>query len=327
VSGTAPTVFLQCGLRIRSEVELHLPVSLGDGFDADVRWGADIHDSSEPPPGEVIAAYGSGEDSWYTATATGSEFLVRFRDCGEFVISRDLSEVQIRRDPAGRFELLPILMAGTVTAFMLTLRGETVLHASAVAIDGAALAFVGQSGRGKSTLAALLCLEGAELITDDVLTVDTGPPVTCIGGASELRLRTAAAELATTRPGSVIRATADDRLAFSPTAARIEPLPLGAIVVPGPSRTASDVEIRRLPPSTAVFWLLAFPRVHGWCRPDVLSRDFTTLSEIVNQIPVYDVTIPWGPPFDPGVAGSLSALAVSHETANPTPRTRPGADS
>jgi hypothetical protein len=288
---------------------MHLPIAPGDGWDVDVVWGSDIHDSSAPPSGEVIASAGSGEDSWYTATSTGSEYLLRFRDCGEFRVSADLSEVQVRRDPSGRGELLPILLAGTLSAFLLTLRGETVLHASAVAIDEAALAFVGQSGRGKSTLAALLCVDGAQLVTDDVLTVDPGPPVTCVGGASELRLRTAAAAIAHSRPGAVIRDTADERLALAVDAAPLAPLPLRAIVVPAPSRSATDVEVRRLPPSTAVFWLLAFPRVHGWALPEVISRDFTTLSHIVNQVPVYDVTIPWGPPFSPTVARSLSALA------------------
>ena len=311
MTGADPAVYAQCGLRLRSEIDLPLPIALGDGFDVDVHWGPDLADSSAPPPGEVIAAYGSGEDSWYTATATGSGFLLRFRDCGEFAISADLSEIEVRPDPAGRPELLPILLAGTATAFVLTLRGQTVLHASAVALDGMALAFVGQSGRGKSTVAALLCLDGAALVSDDVLVVDPSPPVTCAGGAAELRLRDGAAVLAESRPDGTTRVTADDRLAFALRAAPVEPLPLAGIVVPAPSHTATDVEIRRLAPSTAVFWLLAFPRIHGWCRPDVLSRDFAAISQIVNTVPVYDVTIPWGPPFDPGVARSLSALRVA----------------
>jgi hypothetical protein len=102
----------------------------------------------------------------------------------------------------------------------------TVLHASAVALDGVALAFVGQSGRGSSTVAALLCLEGAELATDDVLVVDPSPPVTCTGGAPELRLREGAAVLAESRPHGTTRVTADDRLAFALTPAPPEPLPL-----------------------------------------------------------------------------------------------------
>jgi hypothetical protein len=79
-------------------------------------------------------------------------------------------------------------------------------------------------------------------------------------------------------------------------------------VIPAPSRTASEVEVRPLPPSTALFGLLAFPRVHGWADADVLTRDFSALSRLVNEVPAYDVTIPWGPPFDPDVGHALRSL-------------------
>jgi hypothetical protein len=315
LSTSQPPVYTQCGLRIRSELDLHLPEAAGEGWDVDVRWGPDIHDSDVPPPGEVIAAHDFKGARWYTATATESGFLLRFRSCGEFVISADLSDVRVRRDPLGRSHLLPILFAGTASALLLALRGETVLHASAVALEGSALAFVGQSGRGKSTVAALLCLDGAKLVTDDVLTVDAGPPVTCVGGASELRLRSSAAALADARPDSPSRTTADDRRAFSPPPAPLGRLPLTGIVIPSPSRSAQDIQIHRLSPSDALFALLAFPRVHGWSRPGVLSRDFTTLSLVVNLIPVYQARIPWGPPFDPGVVRSLAALGTATLTS------------
>jgi hypothetical protein len=310
VSGDRTRSYTYCGLRLRSEIDLHLPPSTACGWDVDIRWGAEIHNSGEPPPGEVIAVYDSSGTSWYTATSVDSGYVLRIRNCGEFNISADLSEVCIRPDPAGRHELLPILLAGTGMSFILTLRGATVLHASAVAVDGSALAFVGQSGRGKSTLAALLCVETAALVTDDVLAVEAGPPVTCVGGAREVRLRGAASAIADALPGGAIRATADDRLALTPALAPSQPLPLAAIVIPAPSRTASVVEVRSVPPTEALFALISFPRVHGWRRPDVLRRDFDTLSRIVNLIPVYDVTIPWGPPFDPGVPRSLAELAT-----------------
>jgi hypothetical protein len=145
-----------------------------------------------------------------------------------------------------------------VSAFVLAHRGHTVLHASAVAGD-AALAFVGQSRRGKSTLAALLCLNGASLITDDVLVVDPGPPAPCVGGASEVRLRAGAASLARAQLDLVARTTADDRVAFAPTVALISPLALGAIAIPSPSRTATAVETKLISPSAALFAMLFFP--------------------------------------------------------------------
>ncbi len=169
---------------------------------------------------------------------------------------------------------------------------------------------VRQSGGGKATLAALMCVRGAELVTDDVLTVTANSTVSCTGGACEMRLRTAAAPMVESRPDLATRSTVDERVAFAPSRALIDPLPLAAIVIPSPSREVADITIRRLPPSKALFALLSSPRVHGWRRQDVLSRDFATLSQIVNMIPVYEATIPWGPPFSPSVGRTLSSLVT-----------------
>src|SRR5262245_34858595 len=136
-------VFELCGLRIRSAIDLHLPEAAGDGWDVDVEWGSEIRDSKTPPDGEVVAEHDlRDQEWWYRAVATDTGYCLRFRDCGEFLVSSDLTNVVVRADPTGRVALLPILMAGTVGAFILTLRGATVLHASAVSIDGVALAFV-----------------------------------------------------------------------------------------------------------------------------------------------------------------------------------------
>jgi hypothetical protein len=198
-------------------------------------------------------------------------------------------------------------MAGTVSSFILTLRGTTILHASAVAVDGGALAFVGQSGRGKTTVAALLCVAGAELVTDDVLAVRPGPPVTCIGGSSELRLREGAATLA--GDAASTRTTEDERLALTVPHAPVAAMPLRAVVIPRPSREATSLEVARLEPATAIVAFLAFPRVYGWNRRDVLQRDFGVFAALVDQVPVYTATIPWGPPFDPRVVNGLTDLA------------------
>jgi hypothetical protein len=299
--------YVQCGVLLRSELALHLPIADGDDFDVDVRWGADVHDTAEPLAGDDIVSYDLDDARWYSATATDSGYRMRFHRCGEFEISADLNQVIVRKDPAGRTELLPILMAGTVSAFLLALRGHTVLHASAVSIGGQALAFVGPSGRGKSTLAALMCLAGADLVTDDVLVVEADDAVVCLGGATELRLRAGAAPLAAGSPGAT-RTTADERLALTAGRSLTEPLPVRAIVIPAPSRTATKVEHRAIDPSAALFTLLSIPRVYGWRDPDVLRRDFTTLSALVNKVPVLEAVVPWGPPFDPAVAPALARL-------------------
>ena len=55
---------------------------------------------------------------------------------------------------------------------LLQQRGYLVLHASAVAAGGTAVAFLGHAGWGKSTTAAALYAQGYGLVTDDVLAVE-----------------------------------------------------------------------------------------------------------------------------------------------------------
>jgi hypothetical protein len=302
-------IFEHCGLRVRSEVDLALPVAAGTEWDVDVCIGPVTPDTRRPLRGEVIALCQTDEQVWYTATRVATGYRLRFRDCCDLAISADLSQVEVRPAPSEAASVIPVLLAGTLVAFLLTLRGDTVLHASAVAVGGRALAFTGLSGSGKTTLAALMCVEaGGDLVTDDVLVVEPGPPATCIGGASELRLRETAAGIATTRPEFPSYTTVDERVAFAPRTAAARHLPLAAIVVPGKSRNAAAVDVTRMRESDALVSLLALPRVYGWRDPDVLNRTFSALAQVVNRVPVYAATIPWGPPFDPTIAPTLAEL-------------------
>lgn len=61
------------------------------------------------------------------------------------------------------------VLVGQLLPFCAVLRGFEAIHASAVVVDGRALAIVGRPGAGKSTLAMHLVLAGAGFLTDDVL--------------------------------------------------------------------------------------------------------------------------------------------------------------
>jgi hypothetical protein len=63
-------------------------------------------------------------------------------------------------------------LLGVVLGVLLHRRGRFTLHASAVSIGEAAVAFIGTKGAGKSTLAAELQRRGHPLLTDDILAVD-----------------------------------------------------------------------------------------------------------------------------------------------------------
>ena len=83
-------------------------------------------------------------------------------------------------------------LTGVFMSVLLRQRGYLVLHASAVAKEGEAIAFMGQSGWGKSTLAEYFCQHGYELLTDDVLVLDVREDCTDVAvlpGHRYIRLR------------------------------------------------------------------------------------------------------------------------------------------
>jgi hypothetical protein len=67
------------------------------------------------------------------------------------------------------FEDACTYLIGPIMAFVLRLRGEVALHASAVKIGELAVALIGPHGSGKSTTAAALARAGCAVITDDLL--------------------------------------------------------------------------------------------------------------------------------------------------------------
>lgn len=64
------------------------------------------------------------------------------------------------------------LLVAQVLPLAAILRGLEVLHASAVVIDRQAVAFVGPSRSGKTSVALELCRQGAGFLADDVLALD-----------------------------------------------------------------------------------------------------------------------------------------------------------
>ena len=69
--------------------------------------------------------------------------------------------------------LMNTFLFANVLPFWLEIRGYLTLHASAVNLSGAAVAFIGHSQNGKSTLAGAFLQEGYPLLSDDVLPLGT----------------------------------------------------------------------------------------------------------------------------------------------------------
>jgi len=310
----ASAVYGLHGLRIRSDVAL-VGFALPDGgCDVEVRWGRPAPVAAEAPPGRVIAMRTTGERLWYVASEIGGEVTLRVPAICDFLIDAGGKSVECRPDPDTDRRLVGLLVGGLVVAFLLGLRGEAVLHASAVEFGGSAIAFAGDSGAGKSTLAAVLCAHGAMLLSDDVVRLAIGPDASarCVGGAPQLRLRPGAAWVMdgfAVPPAGM--ATVDERLGVEPPAYTGPPPPLAAVALVRPSRTAPAVRLLEVTGGAKVLRLVAATRVAGWTDPTVLRRQFDTLVRVARSVRVVEAEVPWGPPLADDVAPALLALATA----------------
>jgi len=94
------------------------------------------------------------------------DHLLRFPELADFRIDGDT--VTCHPHPGCREDSLRHLLLDQVIPRLWAHLGHLVLHASAVQLaDGRVLAFTGESGWGKSTLAAALQARGARLLADD----------------------------------------------------------------------------------------------------------------------------------------------------------------
>lgn len=150
-----------CGLQVASAVALPGMHAAPAG-----RRPPDLTIRPGPVPRSLPAAAGAGP-TWEIA---GEHFLLRVPGIARFLLIGGRS-VFFEMEPDADATDLPAFIAGTVLGILLHQRGQIVLHASAVAVNGKAVLFCGRSGAGKSTLAAALAQRDLPLVTDDLCAV------------------------------------------------------------------------------------------------------------------------------------------------------------
>lgn len=133
-----------------------------------------------PPPQD-----GNARDyAWVTSGAVG----LFWENVGAFLV-REGREVIVQPAPQSREQVLRLLLLGPILTVLLRQRGFLVLHASAVAVNGAAVGFLGASGSGKSTTTAAFHVHGYELVTDDVTAITlTAEAPLVVAGFPQLKL-------------------------------------------------------------------------------------------------------------------------------------------
>ena len=202
-------------------------------------------------------------------------------------------------------------LIGQVLPLAAALRGIELLHAAAVARDGGAVAVVGRSQAGKSTLAAAWLAAGAPLVADDVVALTRqGDEVIVHPGPGLLSLRHGAAallgETALARIGRPVgRDDEGDRLAVT---RHRDTLPLRALLIlerraePGPTRVQHEPT-----PDPRLLLGATFNLVDQ--TPERLERLLDLCAAIAAAVPVHRVSVGSAtPPSDAAASRMIKPL-------------------
>ena len=126
----------------------------------------DVEILRRPVPPALIAAAGNR-----FLHAENGEILLSVPQVARYCITTG-SKVLVEPQRNVNSSLVRLFLLGSVIGLLCQQRGLLALHASAVEINGEAVAFVGEQGQGKSTLAAHCHAHGpARLVADDILVV------------------------------------------------------------------------------------------------------------------------------------------------------------
>ena len=116
-------------------------------------------------------------------------YLLRFPGLADFAVSADGEHVTAWPTAESDSDTVEHLYINQLVPLALSRQGRPTFHASVVTVPGGAIAFLGETGYGKSTLAASYALDDSRFLTDDALIIEETPEgCTVHPGHASLRL-------------------------------------------------------------------------------------------------------------------------------------------
>ena len=227
------------------------------------------------------------------ARLDGGAYLIDAPGHARFCVAGDGSAVWYDRlaEPSSRWHRPLCAQALPLAA---TLQGIELLHASAVAIDGRAIAFVAASGTGKTSLAFALLARGAALLTDDVLALE--PTRAGVMAHPGVPLANVAAEQLALLPAPVRARVgtplgSSDKVHVEISQMADGPLPLGAVFLLARSEAVERLAITPAVPPDPRDLLAATFMPHIVTRARLITQ-LSTCAEIAGAVPVLTLEVP-----------------------------------
>jgi hypothetical protein len=183
-------------------------------------------------------------------------------------------------------------------SFALLKQGREPLHATVVGVHGKAIAFLGDCGQGKSSLAAAFLREGHLLLTDDLLVVsDSDGRLLAHPGPSRIKLYPDIARvlLGPLCHGVPINPHTPKLVIPLPSSVSSEAMPLVAMYVlgRGSGRRASEaVTLHSLSQRKAFLHLTENTFNSVIVSPERLTRQFELAGRLASRVPIKLLTYP-----------------------------------
>ena len=238
---------------------------------------------------------GPGDWFQYTRLADGSAY-VRWKGLFEFLVSRDGRRIEYQALPRASHEALTTYLLGQVLSFSLLASGEEPLHATAVVVNGKAIAFLGDCGYGKSTLGAALLRAGHRILTDDLLALKpAGAGYLAYPGIPRIKLFPSVSRrvLGRDQGTPLNHGTSKQILRLAGDQAFPRPAPLAALyVLSPPAPRVRRVAVEALSRSAALLDLVRNTFNNVVQDRDRLARQFLFASRLAARIPLKLLTYP-----------------------------------
>ena len=254
----------------------------------------------------------------------GRYFKMLYGDGTQFIVDARGTRIWANWPSEATVADAAIYLLGPVLAFVLRLRGHTCLHASAVVLDGRAVALVGPAGAGKSTVAAAFARSGHRVLTDDVaLLVERAGLLHVQPAYTQLRLWPDSVALLFGDPDTLPRLTPTwDKRAMdvaSEASSPDQPLPLAAVYLLDDLRPHAVIRVEPVNPREGLLTLSVNTYVPYLLDRRMRAGDFTCLGHLASEVPIRRIVRPLEGAHLPEVCAALQQdLETISCTASPT---------
>ncbi len=233
-----------------------------------------------------------GEPAFRTWKASdGSLLRIDYHDGTRFWIDLNGASIWTEWGENSSFDDAVSYLLGPVFGFVLRMRGVICLHASAVAVDGRAIAFVGVPGAGKSTTAAAMVKRGHALLADDIVALtESADGFLAVPAYPMLGLWPEAVEALYGTANAAPASSENDekrRVSLSSGQFASQALPLGAIFILEERRAEPVLpRIEKIAPQQALISLVANTYANLPLEREMRALEFAFLGRLLASVPV-----------------------------------------